>query len=558
MSNDNKISTLIEQQFPDYIRTDGSKLVAFVKAYYQWMEQTGNAQQRINNLLDYSDVDNTLESFVRFFVNEYLVNIPLSIRSDKKLLTKRIQDLYRSKGTENSHKLLFRILFDEEIDFYYPGDYVLKASDGRWVKRKILRVTSPIVGNVSSLNGLYVYGQNSNASARVTSIENTYEQGVFIYTLIVDDVRGEFINGETIADAQQTISATINSFIGPLKTINVTEGGWNHVNGDVVTITSQAAGGGGSGANGNVTLTNDDSQVQFIIVNGGQGYKTDAEITISEPRGRTATFVITTINNTETIIFYTDTIGPMANVIINTGATFVSLGSNTSVVGANLALSNVSSTLASALIFVNDTYGTISEIQTTNTGYQPYAFTTLPLVQVTQNEIISQKIPGTTGFKGNNAVIVAERLSGSILTVSVNQSGSSYTKQQPLTITNTSRANTQVATGLGTPTGTLEENGKYIDTKGFLSWDNKLQDNEFYQQYSYVIKSKQFIDRYRDIVKAIVHPAGTKFFSEVSVNQQLTQQSTLDQQTLDYTVISDQSYTPVSTYTSTNVNIVYN
>ena len=43
MSTDKKISTLVEQQFPQFARDDGPNLVAFVKAYYEWTEQANNA-----------------------------------------------------------------------------------------------------------------------------------------------------------------------------------------------------------------------------------------------------------------------------------------------------------------------------------------------------------------------------------------------------------------------------------------------------------------------------------------------------------------------------------
>lgn len=56
--------------------------------------------------------------------------------------------------------------------------------------------------------------------------------------------------------------------------------------------------------------------------------------------------------------------------------------------------------------------------------------------------------------------------------------------------------------------------GKYINTDGFLSDKNVLQDNYYYQDYSYVIRVDRQIDEWREIVKKIVHPAGLEFFGE--------------------------------------------
>jgi 6-phosphogluconolactonase (cycloisomerase 2 family) len=40
----------------------------------------------------------------------------------------------------------------------------------------------------------------------------------------------------------------------------------------------------------------------------------------------------------------------------------------------------------------------------------------------------------------------------------------------------------------------------------------RLQDNDFYQEYSYLIKVTEIVDRYRDVVKRVLHPAGAKMF----------------------------------------------
>jgi len=41
MATDNKISTLVESQLPAFLLDEGPNLVAFMKAYYEWLETTG-------------------------------------------------------------------------------------------------------------------------------------------------------------------------------------------------------------------------------------------------------------------------------------------------------------------------------------------------------------------------------------------------------------------------------------------------------------------------------------------------------------------------------------
>ena len=64
------------------------------------------------------------------------------------------------------------------------------------------------------------------------------------------------------------------------------------------------------------------------------------------------------------------------------------------------------------------------------------------------------------------------------------------------------------------------DNAGYYDTsKGQLSSTNdRIADSYFYQDYSYVVKSKTPINIWRKLVKQTVHPAGFKMFGEVSID----------------------------------------
>lgn len=67
------------------------------------------------------------------------------------------------------------------------------------------------------------------------------------------------------------------------------------------------------------------------------------------------------------------------------------------------------------------------------------------------------------------------------------------------------------------PGVTLDVPGYFFDTKGFLSADKVLQDSDYYQDFSYVIRAGIDIERYRDVVMSVLHPAGMKMFGEVNI-----------------------------------------
>ena len=60
--------------------------------------------------------------------------------------------------------------------------------------------------------------------------------------------------------------------------------------------------------------------------------------------------------------------------------------------------------------------------------------------------------------------------------------------------------------------------GYYKSDRGKLGVSNqKLIDSYFYQDYSYVIKSKTPIDQWRELIKSTTHPAGFKLFGQVDI-----------------------------------------
>ena len=128
------IVPLLKSQFPEFYVTEESFLVDFLEAYYTWMEQDGQALGYARNIHDSVDIDKTLEEFIIHFKRTYMDKLPLQSKVDTRVLIKQISSLYKAKGSYQSFKLLFRILFDSDASLYYPGDDVLRASDGDWIE----------------------------------------------------------------------------------------------------------------------------------------------------------------------------------------------------------------------------------------------------------------------------------------------------------------------------------------------------------------------------------------------------------------------------------------
>lgn len=132
------ISTLVRNQLPEFIRNDYDTFVAFIEAYYEFLELEGGALHTSKNLLEYLNVETTLDAFIEHFRKQYLTLIPTDAIPDKAWLTQHIKEFYRARGTEKALRFLFRLLYNEEIEIVYPKQYILKASGGNWITTKTM------------------------------------------------------------------------------------------------------------------------------------------------------------------------------------------------------------------------------------------------------------------------------------------------------------------------------------------------------------------------------------------------------------------------------------
>jgi hypothetical protein len=63
-------------------------------------------------------------------------------------------------------------------------------------------------------------------------------------------------------------------------------------------------------------------------------------------------------------------------------------------------------------------------------------------------------------------------------------------------------------------TGAFAYPGRYLNDDGHISSYNFIQNRDYYQKFSYVVKLRQSIEKYRTILKSLIHPAGMKLFGE--------------------------------------------
>jgi hypothetical protein len=91
--------------------------------------------------------------------------------------------------------------------------------------------------------------------------------------------------------------------------------------------------------------------------------------------------------------------------------------------------------------------------------------------------------------------------------------------------------------------------GYFSGNRGKLSSNKKIQDSNFYQSFSYELKSAVSIDTYFDVLKRVIHPAGTKMFGSVLLKNFLVNSPLSSTQSTTYETPVVGKYTPYKTTT---------
>jgi len=288
----NRLSILVEEQLPDFIQTDYTKFVTFLKAYYEFLEENNQAQEILQDLNRYADIDKTTSNLVTKFIQNYAYDLPQSEITDNRFLVKKIREIYSKKGTEPAYRILFNILYKEAISFFYPYDVVLKASSGKWITKYALRVQQTNYRqNVFDFENTEIVGLTSKAKAVVSKVIKTEIRGFDIYELVLDStsLSGEFLRDEEIqaiktvlltegaSSATTLVSARVYSIISK---VDIIDGSVGYTKGHPLTITDSSGFSGKAKVNsvnrfGTITSIN--------VVEAGVNYSPNTTISAGLP-----------------------------------------------------------------------------------------------------------------------------------------------------------------------------------------------------------------------------------------------------------------------------------
>jgi hypothetical protein len=130
-ANFNKSS--VKEILPEHFTTEYPKLVEFLEAYHDYMQDDPNGfSYLINSLYQARDLNtNLLSQLDNIFVEIGLGQKSADFNINPRLVAKLFANFYREKGSLNSAKLFFRGFFNEEITVEYPKNNMFILNESR-------------------------------------------------------------------------------------------------------------------------------------------------------------------------------------------------------------------------------------------------------------------------------------------------------------------------------------------------------------------------------------------------------------------------------------------
>lgn len=381
------VSTFIDSQLPEFVREGNPTFRAFLKAYYEWMEQGNNAIITDSfQLPSYKDIDTTTEQFIQYFLNDFLPFFPNEPALDERKLIKIARQFYQKKGSMESIQFLFRVLFNKEADIFYPSDNILRASNGKWVLPQALTlvVTNQDSSfNIAQLVGRQGVGSVSNATCVIESATFAIDPGlgIEILEIFISNITGSFSDLENLKivygyDANNNALVFSEKIIASISSIVVDpnnrglkyKGTSSTYSGDPVVITGGLQQGDPLATKavafvGNVTSG---SITGITVLNGGFNYRVNPNTRVTvvngpgDTTGSGANVIVSAIDSPNSVF-----------VLINTDA--ITLKANQTISSANYGFANIASanqntTLGNAFSYANIQFAPIVSMNVVNGG----------------------------------------------------------------------------------------------------------------------------------------------------------------------------------------------
>lgn len=280
-------------------------------------------------------------------------------------------------------------------------------------------------------------------------------------------------------------------------------------------------------ANGSISIRDFGSLARFKINDGGQDYEVGDELLFDNPPmslgiGAAATVDEVDIDGAITKLRFQPyritgkgTVTANSSIVSGDGTTIFEVELN---VGDKIRINNeereivtITSNVTLAVnsdFTANATNVSIGKLNVYPLGGQNYTNRSLPTITINSANGTNANVEVTTIYgDGENLVPTGTKRPGEILSISILNPGRGFVQNPIIDLTGFGDGNALANARIENPISALP--GRFYTSKGIISAEEmRIQSGNYYHNYSYTISAGIEFNRYKNIIKDLIHPAG--------------------------------------------------
>jgi hypothetical protein len=254
---------------PQFVVENYPRFVEFIKAYFRWSITEGSGAA-LNYMKINNDIDLVADEMLHCYTNLLAPNVPREMKADYRMFIKFLTEFYSIKGTDESFKVLYRALFDEDVYLYYPRRNVFQTSSAQWASTPYFMVEyagdgfaligaelkgsvagfTCLVNNVVQYDGNWlIYFEQSSGEfepGETLRINNTLGTCTVIPVFAIDsiDSKSRWFDGDSFVLSNGVVIKVDKIFYGYITSVSISDGGVGYSVGDQIVTESNHSGTG--------------------------------------------------------------------------------------------------------------------------------------------------------------------------------------------------------------------------------------------------------------------------------------------------------------------------
>lgn len=199
------LRSIVDDVLPDHVKAKYPGLVVAIKVYADFLEHVNKSGFYLNTVDLQRDIDEAEQALLIELQKEIGAPIPRQFAADPRKLYKRVAEFYRSRGTPDSIEAFFRVLFDDEVEIYFPKDDILIPSDGKWNSQR-----AAVIANQSASTPLFTYTLSSNTTT-ISGLDDSGKKLIYDNPIVYVDntYRQDYVTQVVVNNSTNTLDYSL-------------------------------------------------------------------------------------------------------------------------------------------------------------------------------------------------------------------------------------------------------------------------------------------------------------------------------------------------------------